>query len=181
MQYNNLIFKMEEYKDIIFVIVVGTWAMAAVFLFTPSAIKGLNVIAENVCSTSINVDLTSQYVTSSLCKFILIATGLTIFDILCNGIFYSDFSYVFASLLKESDVINYSVANTILPVLETAKTIVSTPIKYTSLNDSIMQDLIFLNELKPVTTILNSSAYGLLNTTILIKAFNNGFFLMWIF
>lgn len=170
--------KMEKIEDIIFVIVVGTWAMASVFLLTPSAIKGLNVVAENVFDTSINVDIVSQHVTSSLCQFIVIATGLTIANLLSDNLLMNIVS-AYGNGFSEVDIFAYSVNNTITsvsPLIEPIVTEIINPIKYTSLSDSIRLDLILLNELKVVSTVLNSPVYDLLNNTILLKMFNHGFF-----
>ncbi|MGZ5486783.1 MAG: hypothetical protein ACXWFB_12915, partial [Nitrososphaeraceae archaeon] len=137
------------------------------------------MVAENVCNVSIDVDLTSQYVNTSLCKFIIIATGFTIVNMLSDGIllnFASAFGYGFTV----NDLYNSAVVNTVpllQPVYALVETIVVDPIKYTSLRESINLDLILLNELKVVTTILNSSIYDLLNTAIMMKALNHGFFI----
>jgi hypothetical protein len=141
-------------------------------------IEGLNVVTENVCNTSINVAVTSQYVATSLCKLIVITTGIAIADMLSDGSvinFLSSLGNGFSggNFISDSVVDAVPLINDIIqPVV----TVIADPIKYTSLSDSIKLDMLMLNELKPVTTILQSSAYNLLNTTILIKALNNGFF-----
>jgi len=169
---------MEKLESIIFITVVGTLTLISVCFVTPYAIKGLNVVAENVCNTSINVDLTSQYVSTSLCKFIVVATGLTIVNILSDGLFLNIVSSL-GNGFSDGDIFAASAVNVapiIQPVQAVIETLIIDPIRYTSLRDSINSDLILLKELKPVTTILNSSAYGLLNTCILVKALNHGFF-----
>jgi len=170
---------MEKFESMLFIAVVGTWALISVCLVTPYAIKGLNVVVENVSNSSIDVDLTSQYVNTSLCKFIIIATGFTIINMLSDGLILNCISAL-GNGFTENDLYNSVVVNTVSllqPVYAVVETIVVDPIKFTSLRESINLDLILLNELKTVTTILNSSTYDLLNTAIMIKAWNHGFFI----
>lgn len=146
----------EMYRNIAIALVVGITGIYCSYIISPYIAKGLEVVSEEI----IKLPLPEEKETT---KFIFVLSSLIILKIMITSIIGADISTISIPIIETLPVVNQ---------------VIEDIVKYSDYSEAIKNDLIFLSELKPVTTFLNNTnSLNIILHCLNMKMANSCFFI----